>query len=69
MLGVGLAVAVLIDATLVRGILVPSALALLGERSWWLPRWLSWLPGRTAGPAAPADGRAMCEPAGSPAAG
>jgi RND superfamily putative drug exporter len=69
MLGVGLAVAVLIDATLVRGILVPSALALLGERIWWLPRWLSWLPGRTAGPAAPADGRAMCEPAGSPAAG
>jgi RND superfamily putative drug exporter len=46
MLGVGLAVAVLIDATVVRGILVPAALALLGERSWYLPRWLSWLPGR-----------------------
>jgi putative drug exporter of the RND superfamily len=46
MLGVGLAAAVLIDATVVRGILVPAALALLGERSWWLPRWLSWLPGQ-----------------------
>jgi uncharacterized membrane protein YdfJ with MMPL/SSD domain len=45
MLGVGLAAAVLIDATVVRGILVPSALALLGERSWQVPRWLSWLPG------------------------
>jgi RND superfamily putative drug exporter len=45
-LGIGLAVAVLIDATAVRGILVPAAMALLGERSWYLPRWLSWLPGR-----------------------
>ena len=45
MLGVGLAAAVLIDATVVRGILVPSVLALLGERSWQLPRWLAWLPG------------------------
>ena len=40
-----LASAVLIDATVVRGILVPAALALLGERSWYLPRWLEWLPG------------------------
>jgi uncharacterized membrane protein YdfJ with MMPL/SSD domain len=32
---------VLIDATVVRGILLPAALALLGERSWYLPRWLS----------------------------
>jgi putative drug exporter of the RND superfamily len=45
-LGIGLAAAVLIDATVVRGILLPAALALLGERSWYLPRWLSWLPGR-----------------------
>ncbi len=50
-LGIGLAAAVLIDATVVRGILLPAALALLGERSWYLPRWLSWLPGgRTALP-------------------
>jgi putative drug exporter of the RND superfamily len=45
-LGVGLAAAVLIDATVVRGILLPAAMSLLGERSWYLPRWLSWLPGR-----------------------
>jgi RND superfamily putative drug exporter len=47
-LGIGLAVAVLIDATAVRGILVPAAMALLGERSWYLPGWLNWLPGRPA---------------------
>jgi RND superfamily putative drug exporter len=45
MIGVGLAAAVLIDATVVRGILLPAALALLGDRSWYLPRWLRWLPG------------------------
>jgi len=43
-LGIGLAFAVLIDATVVRGILMPAAMALLGERSWYLPRWLRWLP-------------------------
>jgi RND superfamily putative drug exporter len=42
-LGVGLAAAVLIDATVVRGVLVPAALALLGERSWYLPRPLARL--------------------------
>jgi len=45
-LGVGLAFAVLVDATAVRGILVPAAVTLLGERTWYLPGWLSWLPGR-----------------------
>jgi putative drug exporter of the RND superfamily len=40
-LGIGLAAAVLIDATVVRGILLPAALALLGERAWYLPPWLS----------------------------
>jgi len=45
-LGVGLAFAVLVDATVVRGILVPAAVTLLGERTWYLPGWLSWLPGR-----------------------
>ena len=43
-LGVGLAVAVLVDATVVRGVLLPAAMAVLGERTWWLPRWLGWLP-------------------------
>jgi RND superfamily putative drug exporter len=46
-LGIGLAAAVLIDATVVRGILLPAAMSLLGERCWYLPRCLSWLPGRT----------------------
>jgi putative drug exporter of the RND superfamily len=46
MIGVGVAAAVLIDATVVRGVLVPSAMALLGDRCWYLPRWLRWLPGR-----------------------
>jgi putative drug exporter of the RND superfamily len=46
MLGVGLAAAVLIDATIVRGVVLPAFLALLGERAWYLPSWLSWLPGR-----------------------
>lgn len=40
MLAVGMAVAVLIDASIVRMVLVPSVMTLLGERAWWLPRWL-----------------------------
>ncbi len=40
MLGLGLAVAVLLDATVVRLLLVPAAMELLGERNWWVPRWL-----------------------------
>ena len=43
-LGFGLGVAILLDATIVRSILVPSAMALLGDRNWYLPRWLGWLP-------------------------
>jgi putative drug exporter of the RND superfamily len=43
-MGFGLAVAVLIDATIVRSILVPSAMKLLGDRNWYLPKWLQWLP-------------------------
>jgi putative drug exporter of the RND superfamily len=42
--GVGLAVAILIDATLVRGVLLPATMKLLGERNWYLPAWLAWLP-------------------------
>ncbi len=61
MLGVGLGAAVLIDATVVRGIGVPAALALLGERSWYLPRWLRWLPGRAPGRAVlPSGQRGVC---------
>jgi RND superfamily putative drug exporter len=43
-MGVGLAVAVLIDATLVRAVLLPAAMKLLGERNWYLPKRLRWLP-------------------------
>ena len=43
-LGVGLAVAVLIDATIVRAVLLPASMKLLGEHNWYLPRSLSWLP-------------------------
>ena len=43
-IGVGLAVAVLLDATVVRAVLLPATMALLGERNWYLPRWLRWLP-------------------------
>jgi uncharacterized membrane protein YdfJ with MMPL/SSD domain len=42
--GVGLAVAVLLDATVVRGVLLPATMRLLGERNWYLPGWLAWLP-------------------------
>ncbi len=43
-MGFGLAVAILVDATLVRGILVPATMRLLGRWNWYLPRWLAWLP-------------------------
>ena len=42
--GVGLAVAVLLDATIVRGVLLPATMKLLGEWNWYLPKWLEWLP-------------------------
>jgi uncharacterized membrane protein YdfJ with MMPL/SSD domain len=43
-LGIGLAAAVLIDATLIRGVLLPATMKLLGEANWYLPRRLNWLP-------------------------
>jgi RND superfamily putative drug exporter len=43
-MGVGLAAAILIDATVIRGVLLPATMKLLGERNWYLPRWLQWLP-------------------------
>ena len=42
--GVGLATAVLIDATLVRGVLLPATMKMLGDWNWYLPSWLEWLP-------------------------
>ena len=43
-MGFGLAVAVFMDATIVRTLLVPAAMRLLGDANWYLPRWLQWLP-------------------------
>jgi RND superfamily putative drug exporter len=40
LIGAGLATAILIDATVVRMVLVPAVMQLLGERTWWIPRWL-----------------------------
>jgi uncharacterized membrane protein YdfJ with MMPL/SSD domain len=53
MMGVGLAVAVLLDATIVRAVLLPATMTLLGDWNWYLPRWLEWLP-RVAPATAPA---------------
>ena len=43
-MGFGVAAALLIDATIVRSVLVPAAMGVLGERNWYLPRWLEWIP-------------------------
>jgi len=64
-MGFGLAVAVFIDATLVRSILVPASMELLGDRNWYLPSWLEWLP-RLNVEGAPAPSR---QPVSRPSAG
>ncbi len=46
-LGVGLALAILIDATVIRGILLPATMKLLGDWNWYMPRWLEWIPSLT----------------------
>ncbi|NGO67479.1 MMPL family transporter [Streptomyces boncukensis] len=61
-MGVGLAVAVLLDATLVRMVLLPAAMMVLGERCWSMPKWLGWLPEIKHGSDEP-------EPGPAPAAG
>jgi RND superfamily putative drug exporter len=43
-MGFGVAVALLIDATIIRSVVLPSAMKLLGAWNWYLPRWLDWLP-------------------------
>jgi RND superfamily putative drug exporter len=59
-MGIGLAAAVLIDATIVRAVLLPATMKLLGEANWYLPKWLDWLPRLEHEPRAP-------EPAPAPA--
>ena len=43
-MGIGLAAAVLIDATIIRGILLPASMRVLGDWNWYLPKWLEWIP-------------------------
>jgi uncharacterized membrane protein YdfJ with MMPL/SSD domain len=66
-MGIGLAVAVLIDATLVRGVLLPASMELLGDWNWYLPRWLQWLP-KPAGEMSPDDEAGQDRPARQPEA-
>jgi uncharacterized membrane protein YdfJ with MMPL/SSD domain len=54
-MGFGVAVALLMDATVVRSVLVPASMKLLGDRNWYLPSWLSWLPDVHVEGHAPAD--------------
>jgi len=62
-MGFGVAVALLIDATIVRSVLVPAAMKLLDERNWYLPSWLSWLPDVHV------EGAEPPQPAGEPVPG
>ena len=62
-MGIGLAAAILIDATIVRAVLLPATMMLLGDRNWYLPRWLEWLPNleheRSVEPTVPARPRPL----------
>jgi RND superfamily putative drug exporter len=48
-MGFGLAVAVLVDATIIRSVMVPATMRLLGDRNWYMPKWLEWLPNVSIG--------------------
>lgn len=63
--GLGLAVAVFIDATVIRVILLPASMKLLGKWNWYLPAWLDWLPRVTPADAGPLGGQLE----GAPVAG
>jgi putative drug exporter of the RND superfamily len=76
-LGLGLAAAVLIDATIIRGVLLPATMRVLGDWNWYLPSWLEWLPHVGAGhdaappveptdPPAPEAPRAPADPPPAP---
>jgi RND superfamily putative drug exporter len=66
-MGIGLAAAVLIDATVIRGVLLPASMKILGDWNWYLPSWLEWIPhvGSGAEPREPEPG---VKPRGKPAA-
>ena len=61
-MGIGLAVAILIDATIIRGVLLPATMKLLGDWNWYLPKWLDWLP-QVQGAEGEAGSVAAVEPA------
>lgn len=61
-MGVGLAVAVLLDATIVRALLLPATMKLLGRYNWYLPRWLRWLPQISPAAPPPTTGRPPRQP-------
>ncbi len=70
LIGFGLAFAVFIDATVVRLVLVPATMELLGDRNWWFPKMLEWVPRiHIEGSAAPAVGEPTREPEPEPALG
>jgi RND superfamily putative drug exporter len=66
MMGVGLAVAVLLDATIVRAVLLPATMVLLGDWNWYLPSWLEWLPKLSAKPRVVEGERVEAPPAPIP---
>ena len=65
-MGVGLAAAVLIDATIVRAVLLPAVMKLLGDWNWYLPSWLGFLARGSAGSSTPPHGRQARAPIPSP---
>jgi uncharacterized membrane protein YdfJ with MMPL/SSD domain len=67
-LGLGLAAAVLIDATIIRGVMLPASMKLLGDWNWYLPRWLEWLPrvGAEREPGGPGSPEGADEPRPTP---
>ena len=60
--GIGLAVAVLLDATIVRALLLPATMKLLGPRNWYLPQWLQWLPQISSSTPPPTAGQLPKQP-------
>jgi hypothetical protein len=58
-MGFGLAVAILIDATIVRAVLLPATMKLLGKWNWYLPSWLEWVPNLSAEPRVSDEGEAL----------
>ncbi len=61
LIGFGMAVAVLLDSTVVRMVLVPAVMELLGRRAWWFPSWLGWLPSLDVEGSAPDDASSLVE--------